>query len=229
MKSPSLVDLDALDLISQSASAAFAIDRQDRIIYWNEGATRLMGYTGDEVLGRFCFNTIAGIDAFGNRYCTKECPMVVAAAGGSEMEPYLIDVQTKKGDRRKFSVKPIALPSGGEHFSCLMHLIEPADSKEVDLLVETLRQLAGQPVKGDRPAPSPEPMISVSPLTTREREILELLSNGYAAINIAARLDLAHATVRNHIQNILRKMEVHSQVEAIAVAFRRGWLTARAA
>jgi DNA-binding NarL/FixJ family response regulator len=51
-----------------------------------------------------------------------------------------------------------------------------------------------------------------------------LLSNGYAALNIAARLNLSYATVRNHIQNALRKLDVHSQVEAVALWFRRGWI-----
>jgi DNA-binding CsgD family transcriptional regulator len=72
--------------------------------------------------------------------------------------------------------------------------------------------------------PPVDPLISVSPLTGRERGIVLMLSNGYASINIAARLNLSHATVRNHIQNALRKLEVHSQVEAVALSFRRGWI-----
>jgi len=67
------------------------------------------------------------------------------------------------------------------------------------------------------------------PLTERERGIVELLSDGYAALNIAARLGLSHATIRNHIQNILRKLNVHSQVEAVALALRRGWIDRLAA
>ncbi len=67
------------------------------------------------------------------------------------------------------------------------------------------------------------------PLTDRERGIMELLSDGYAALNIAARLGLSHATIRNHIQNILRKLDVHSQVEAVALAIRRGWIDRAAA
>jgi len=50
-----------------------------------------------------------------------------------------------------------------------------------------------------------------------------LLADGYAALNIAARLNLSHATVRNHIQNALRRLELHSQVELVALALRRGW------
>jgi DNA-binding NarL/FixJ family response regulator len=62
------------------------------------------------------------------------------------------------------------------------------------------------------------------PLSKREHEIVALLADGWAALNIAARLNLSHATIRNHIQNALRKLEVHSQVEIVALALRRGWV-----
>jgi DNA-binding NarL/FixJ family response regulator len=65
---------------------------------------------------------------------------------------------------------------------------------------------------------------AVCPLSRREHEIVTLLADGWAALNIAARLNLSHATVRNHIQNALRKLEVHSQVEIVALALRRGWV-----
>ncbi|HTS01670.1 MAG TPA: LuxR C-terminal-related transcriptional regulator, partial [Thermoanaerobaculia bacterium] len=70
-----------------------------------------------------------------------------------------------------------------------------------------------------------EPPSSEScPLSHRERGIVALLADGYAALNIAARLGLSHATIRNHIQNILRKLGVHSQVEAVSLSLRRGWV-----
>ena len=47
-------------------------------------------------------------------------------------------------------------------------------------------------------------------------------TRGCGRLNIAARLILSHATVRNHVQKLLRRLEVHSQVEAVSVAFRRG-------
>jgi DNA-binding CsgD family transcriptional regulator len=65
------------------------------------------------------------------------------------------------------------------------------------------------------------------PLTERELEILGLLSDGYSSLNIAARLSLSHATVRNHVQRILQKMNVHSQVQAVAVSLRKRWIGER--
>ena len=72
-----------------------------------------------------------------------------------------------------------------------------------------------------------DPVTISCPLSKREYEIVALLTDGYAALNIAARLNLSHATVRNHIQNALRKLEVHSQVEVVALALRRGWVDRR--
>lgn len=57
-------------------------------------------------------------------------------------------------------------------------------------------------------------------LSARQQEVLELLADGVPAREIAARLGLAEATVRNHIRLILRKLGCHSQLEAVAVAFR---------
>ncbi len=217
----SLPTQDALDLIANSSAAAFAIDRNDRIIYWNAGATKLLGWSANDMIGKFCYEALEGRDPFGNVYCTKQCPIVVGTASGEETEPYMLRVMAKSRGPQTIRVRVIALPNPGENFNCLMHLIDHGDSTDVETLVKQLRSAAS-----GRPSapPPPDPPISVSPLTAREKEIIHLLSNGFAALNIAAKLNLSHATVRNHIQNILRKLEVHSQVEAISVAFRRGWI-----
>ena len=52
-------------------------------------------------------------------------------------------------------------------------------------------------------------------LTHREREILRLLSRGLGTRVIAARLCISPTTVRNHVQHILSKLEVHGRLEAI--------------
>jgi two-component system nitrate/nitrite response regulator NarL len=61
-------------------------------------------------------------------------------------------------------------------------------------------------------------------LTRREREVLRLLGDGLRAAQIAAALGLSIATVRNHIRAILRKLDSHFQLEAVAEARRRGLL-----
>ncbi|MFQ5791662.1 MAG: LuxR C-terminal-related transcriptional regulator, partial [Acidobacteriota bacterium] len=59
-------------------------------------------------------------------------------------------------------------------------------------------------------------------LTSRERQVLELLASGFPAHVIAHRLSISQATVRNHTQNILNKLGVHSKLAAVALAYRHG-------
>lgn len=81
----------------------------------------------------------------------------------------------------------------------------------------------GAPYRRDRARSQPAarmPGGSRLDLSARQQEVLELLANGVPARAIAARLGLAEATVRNHIRLILLKLGCHSQLEAVAVAFR---------
>lgn len=59
-------------------------------------------------------------------------------------------------------------------------------------------------------------------LTDREVLILRLLSLGHVSGEIAEYLVLSPTTIRKHIDNIIKKLDVHSQVEAIALGRRSG-------
>jgi PAS domain S-box-containing protein len=61
-------------------------------------------------------------------------------------------------------------------------------------------------------------------LTTRQSEVLALIASGASTVQIAETLHLTRETVRNHVRNILRRLGVHSRVEAVAVAYRDGLL-----
>lgn len=60
-------------------------------------------------------------------------------------------------------------------------------------------------------------------LTRRERQVLGLLAQGVRRTQIAARLGISPSTVRAHISHILEKLNVHSQLEAVAVTRALGW------
>jgi DNA-binding NarL/FixJ family response regulator len=83
------------------------------------------------------------------------------------------------------------------------------------LLGEILTQLQD----GTRSSSGDNP---VARLTARERQVLELLVAGLDRSAIGARLFVSPNTVRTHVQNVLRKLEVHSSIEAVGVALRHG-------
>jgi DNA-binding NarL/FixJ family response regulator len=70
-----------------------------------------------------------------------------------------------------------------------------------------------------RPAVMPQ---AFPELTEREREILDLIAQGHKNPDIAARLVLSPKTVRNHVTNILSKLQVADRAEAIIRAREAG-------
>jgi PAS domain S-box-containing protein len=70
-------------------------------------------------------------------------------------------------------------------------------------------------VEEDEPPPPPHPQ-----LTPRQSEVLRLLEHGHSTEQIARELQLSTQTVRNHVGRLLRTLDVHSRLEAVAVARR---------
>jgi DNA-binding NarL/FixJ family response regulator len=62
-------------------------------------------------------------------------------------------------------------------------------------------------------------------VTDREREILQLLSEGMRNDDIAAKLFISPQTVQTHVRNILGKLRVHSKLEAVSFATRHGFIS----
>ena len=62
------------------------------------------------------------------------------------------------------------------------------------------------------------------PLTPRQRDVLRLIATGLQNKEIATELGLSLATVRNHVHAILDSLGLHSKLEAVALAFRSGWV-----
>jgi DNA-binding NarL/FixJ family response regulator len=66
--------------------------------------------------------------------------------------------------------------------------------------------------------------LEAMPLTARELAILRLVAEGLTNNAIARRLGVSNYTVKNHAQNIFRKLGVHRRIEAVEAARRAGWL-----
>jgi DNA-binding NarL/FixJ family response regulator len=89
-------------------------------------------------------------------------------------------------------------------------LVLPAEDRpvRVDQLQEARARRAGHDL--------------LTTLTEREREVIEVIASGGTTPGIALELGISPATVQTHVKNILRKLEVHSTVEAVGVAWRGG-------
>jgi len=63
-----------------------------------------------------------------------------------------------------------------------------------------------------------------SPLTAREADVLRAAENGLSTDQIATRLSLSGATVRNYLSNAISKVGAHNRIDAARIARDAGWL-----
>jgi DNA-binding NarL/FixJ family response regulator len=68
------------------------------------------------------------------------------------------------------------------------------------------------------------PTVRALPLTTREREVLQLIAGGCTSKEIARTLGVSAHTVESHKQRVFRRLGVQNQAQAIAAAVRMGLL-----
>lgn len=98
--------------------------------------------------------------------------------------------------------------SSGLHVGADDYLVKPCDPSELVARVAALMRRV-QPNGANHRS-----------LTTREIEVLRLLSDGLEQKAIAGRLSISPKTVAIHIEHILGKLHVHSRAQAVALAFR---------
>jgi DNA-binding NarL/FixJ family response regulator len=80
-------------------------------------------------------------------------------------------------------------------------------------LMDEFAALARRVEENPRPASTPR-------LTDRELEVLSLVAEGLNNGDIAKRLFISQNTVKNHVRNILEKLQLHSRMEAVVYAVR---------
>ena len=65
---------------------------------------------------------------------------------------------------------------------------------------------------------------SFQPLSTREVDVLKLLSQGFSNKEIALHLGISQQTVKNHVTSIFHKLGVEDRTQAVLYAVKRGWV-----
>jgi two-component system, NarL family, response regulator LiaR len=167
-------------------------------------------YRPDVVLMDVVMPELDGIIA--TRQILKELPdqlvIILTGAGDDEDE---LGLQALRAGASGFLSKDVdieALPRALEG----VRTGEAAISRKMTKrLIERLRRSQGGHT-GLRPVKSP--------LTAREWEVIDLLQAGRSTDDIAEALVLSTETVRSHVKNILRKLDVRSREEAVAAAER---------
>ena len=199
----SLRDLDRL--LAGVGEGGFVVGAEGRIVLWNAVAPRILGYTAQEVIGRHCDQVFGGFRGGRGLPCAG-CGLLLGPDASKDTHAFETEAVTRTGKRVWLSVSVVAASACG---NVTLHLFHDATRRRN--LAEIVR---------DGGAKHRAPDGSGRALSPREQEVLRLLVAGAGTRTAAERLHVSLATVRNHVQSIFRKLEVHSRLEAVAYANR---------
>ncbi len=75
------------DLMDNLYDGVYFVDSERRILYWNQGAKRISGYSGDEIVGMRCPDgLLCHVDDSGENLCHSGCPLLATLHDGQERE-----------------------------------------------------------------------------------------------------------------------------------------------
>ena len=200
---------------------------------WREGVARDLTEAGFEVVATAANGTEALNRAPAARPSVVLLDLQIPAPNGVEVTASLVASDP--------AVRVLILSASGEQADVLEavkagatgYLVKSASRDE--LLAAVRRVAAGDTVftpglaglvLGEYRRLSDAPASTSGPdaprLTERETEVLRLVAKGLSYKQIADRLYLSHRTVQNHVQNTLRKLQLHNRVQLVRYAIEQG-------
>ncbi len=166
-----------------------------------------------------CYHVLQGKNDENRLVCHEYCQVANMILRGKQVSSF--DLKTLKREKDLW-INVSVFPYSAKHDErpYIVHLFrDVSQEKSESQLVESLLQVAkrfhaidSEPLGEDQVA------VEHETLTPREFEVLSLLAEGYSTRRIAKSLSISLNTSRNHIQNILQKLGVHSRLEAVVYA-----------
>jgi len=191
--------------------AVWITDSEWKVRYLNEQAERLLDRPASDCLDRACHSVVNGVHPSGEPYCTDYGPVAEMLQGSRKIEPveFLLTGEDPD-DRHWIQVFPITVEAPDDSGPWLVHCAQSIDKRRRVEEYFVKVALRTQSEKPERPS-------LLERLTPRETEILDLLAEDRTLHAVANALGITYNTVRNHVQNILSKLDVHSTMEAVAL------------
>jgi hypothetical protein len=240
---------DLLDLLASGEPPAFANDQNHRIIFWNKGAERTDGAhrragpwavvprgflrprsLREPFLQR---NVHGGLRPIARHEAVNRFEIVDRRSHATPE----VDRDDRGGDSR-LQDRDTSMPCTSWTRSTMTAAASPGNSLACASSTAPSASRISLPAKdGSVPitlhvpsaratsapqAPRTRPQRHRAALRARTGR-LRAIAAGLANKDIANSLHISVATTRNHVQHILKKLNVHSKLEAVALAFRNGW------
>jgi len=213
------------ELVESTSDSAFAVDGAGQIVAWNRAAETMFGLRSADAVGRACGDILKGMDECGP-VCSAECSVQQAVRRHHPIANFDLQVETANGTQW-CNVSVLIAQEAGSTIPYSIHIIRQIDvRKRLEMLVRDF-VVTGTGMPPEQAATlisSARAPARETDLSERELDVLRLLSKGVRTAAVAEQLHISRTTVNNHIQHILKKLDVHTRLEAIRRAEHAGLL-----
>jgi PAS domain S-box-containing protein len=116
-----------LQWFANTGSGVWAVDASQRIVFWNQAAEELLGFTADQALGRLCYQLLAGQDTQGQPFCQAECHRIQRARQRDPVQGFEMLVRGQDGKLSRIGVSIVVIPVGAQDDTpgALVHIFRP--------------------------------------------------------------------------------------------------------
>jgi len=206
--------------LESAADGAFVVDEQLEIVYANRAAKKILGTRLHEEMPVRCYQILQGRDDHDRLICRENCEIAKKLLTGGRVSNFDLQVETQPEESRWINMSVFRYADPQDDKPYVFHLFRDITQKKkevrlVEKLVEVARNYHRTP---SEIVPSQQSGQRHESLTRRERQVLSLLAQGKSTSEIGQELTISVNTARNHIQNILEKLEVHTRLEAVIYA-----------
>src|SRR3990172_1862966 len=113
----------------RSDEGLFVADEHQRIVAWSPSAEEALGYKAEEVLGKPCYEVVAGKDIRSHPVCRPRCTAVVNARRGRVTAPYDLASLASKDGERIWVNNSIVLARNDAGRPLIVHLFRPVKER----------------------------------------------------------------------------------------------------
>jgi DNA-binding CsgD family transcriptional regulator len=214
------------DWLNHSIDAMFAIDGKQQVTFWNQACEDLTGVPAVEAVGSSCHEILQGHEPSGRAFCRPNCPLGQLAKGGPSPKSFAMRVSTREREKIQLNVGTMLIPSPVDREWMVVHFMRRGHCKSSAGLPardSVSRNINGNDhrkisAKNHQQGAAGHASRGLGLLTDRERDILCLLTDGSTTDAISQHLHISVTTVRNHIQRLMAKLNVHTRIEAVNCA-----------
>jgi PAS domain S-box-containing protein len=121
---------ELLEVLEETADAAFCVNQQGEIRSWNAAAEELFGYSASEAIGKSCYGLLQCRGSLGTKLCTHEFYARQATAEHCRIPNFDLEVTVRSGRRIWVDLSTLVVEDGRTHPRLIVHLSRNITDKE---------------------------------------------------------------------------------------------------